>query len=300
YAPYIYYYCYSRLLLYPHHYKYKHLIISTSYLTPQIQTTPKTFILHSLFPPMAATVTAAALTLLLCMIMGVPAFGGNFYDEFDLTWGGDRAKIFGGGGQMLSLSLDRASGSGFRSKKEYLFGRIDVQLKLVAGNSAGTVTAYYLSSQGPTHDEIDFEFLGNLSGDPYTLHTNVFTQGKGNREQQFHLWFDPTKNFHTYSIVWKPQHIILWNADDWATRGGLVKTDWSRAPFTAYYRNFQATHLASSPNSVAGGDWESNELNAYGRRRLRWVQRYFMVYNYCADSKRFPQGFPVECKGSRF
>ncbi|CAN1258919.1 Probable xyloglucan endotransglucosylase/hydrolase protein 16, partial [Linum perenne] len=247
YAPYIYYYCYSRLLLYPHHYKYKHLIISTSYLTPQIQTTPKTFILHSLFPPMAATVTAAALTLLLCMIMGVPAFGGNFYDEFDLTWGGDRAKIFGGGGQMLSLSLDRASGSGFRSKKEYLFGRIDVQLKLVAGNSAGTVTAYYLSSQGPTHDEIDFEFL-----------------------------------------------------DDWATRGGLVKTDWSRAPFTAYYRNFQATHLASSPNSVAGGDWESNELNAYGRRRLRWVQRYFMVYNYCADSKRFPQGFPVECKGSRF
>ncbi|CAN0908487.1 Xyloglucan endotransglucosylase/hydrolase 2 [Linum grandiflorum] len=273
---------------------------------------------------------AACLALLvLCMTIGT-SFAGSFYDEFDLTWGGDRAKIFGLDGQMLSLSLDKASGSGFRSKKEYLFGRIDVQLTLVAGNSAGTVTAYYLSSQGPTHDEIDFEFLGNLSGDPYTLHTNVFTQGKGNREQQFHLWFDPTKNFHTYSIVWKPQHIIflvdnipirvfknaeslgvpfpksqpmriyssLWNADDWATRGGLVKTDWSKAPFTAYYRNFQATHMSS--NSVSGGDWESNELNANGRRRLRWVQRYFMVYNYCADSKRFPQGFPVECKGSKF
>ncbi|CAN1748212.1 Xyloglucan endotransglucosylase/hydrolase 2 [Linum perenne] len=256
---------------------------------------------------MAATVTATALTLLLCMIMGVPAFGGNFYDEFDLTWGGDRAKIFGGGGQMLSLSLDRASGSGFRSKKEYLFGRIDVQLKLVAGNSAGTVTAYYLSSQGPTHDEIDFEFLGNLSGDPYTLHTNLFTQGKGDRE---HFMVDNIpirvfKNAESLGVPFpksQPMRIYssLWNADDWATRGGLVKTDWSRAPFTAYYRNFQATHLASSPNSVSGGDWESNELNAYGRRRLRWVQRYFMVYNYCADSKRFPQGFPVECKGSRF
>ncbi|CAI0506222.1 unnamed protein product [Linum tenue] len=252
------------------------------------------------------------------------AIGGNFYHDFDLTWGGQRAKIFGGG-QLLSLSLDKTSGSGFQSKKEYLFGRIDMQLKLVAGNSAGTVTAYYLSSQGATHDEIDFEFLGNVSGDPYILHTNVFTQGKGNREQQFYLWFDPTKNFHTYSIIWKPQHITflvdntpirvfnnaenrgvpfpknqamrlyssLWNADDWATRGGLVKADWSKAPFTAYYRNFQSR---SSGGAFASGDWQSNALDANSRRRLRWVQRNFMIYNYCTDLKRFPQGLPTECK----
>ncbi|KAK6266104.1 hypothetical protein QUC31_016941 [Theobroma cacao] len=269
----------------------------------------------------------------------VVAYAGDFYQDFDLAWGDHRAKIFNGG-KLLSLSLDRVSGSGFQSKKEYLFGRIDMQLKLVAGNSAGTVTAYYLSSQGPTHDEIDFEFLGNLSGDPYILHTNVYTQGKGNREQQFFLWFDPTRNFHTYSIIWKPQHIIflvdnipirvfknaesvgvpfpksqpmriyssLWNADDWATRGGLVKTDWTKAPFTAYYRNFNAkactwsggASSCASTSSVSDGVWETNELDAPGRRRLRWVQKYFMIYNYCTDLKRFPQGVPPECKRPRF
>ncbi|KAH6816257.1 xyloglucan endotransglucosylase/hydrolase 16 [Perilla frutescens var. frutescens] len=274
--------------------------------------------------------------LLLLILVGIVstcrvANAGNFHQDFDLTWGRSRPKIFGGG-QLLSLSLDKTSGSGFQSKREYLFGRIDMQLKLVAGNSAGTVTAYYLSSEGPMHDEIDFEFLGNVTGEPYIVHTNVFTQGKGNREQQFYLWFDPTNNFHTYSIIWNPQHIVflvdntpirvfknaesrgvpypkkqamriyssLWNADDWATRGGLVKTDWSKAPFTAYYRNFNAqTCTGSCTNSnsrFSNGAWQNQELDAYSRRRLRWVQKNFMIYNYCTDYRRFPQGFPPECR----
>ncbi|KAK9991404.1 hypothetical protein SO802_026389 [Lithocarpus litseifolius] len=283
---------------------------------------------------MAFSSNGFSMFVLVCLVvfcsLSVATCAGNFYQDFDITWGGNRAKIFKAG-QLLSLSLDTVSGSGFQSKKEYLFGRIDMQLKLVAGNSAGTVTAYYLSSQGPTHDEIDFEFLGNLSGDPYILHTNVFTQGKGNREQQFYLWFDPTRNFHTYSIIWKPQHIIflvdntpirvfknaesigvpfpksqpmkiyssLWNADDWATRGGLVKTDWSKAPFTAYYRNFNVT-ASTSTGAFSDSTWQTNELDAPGRRRLRWVQKYFMIYNYCSDLKRFPGGLPPECKRSRF
>lgn len=259
------------------------------------------------------------------------ASAGNFYQDFDITWGDGRAKILNNG-QLLTLSLDKSSGSGFKSKNQYLFGKIDMQLKLVPGNSAGTVTAYYLSSVGSNHDEIDFEFLGNLSGDPYILHTNVFTQGKGNREQQFYLWFDPTKDFHTYSILWNPRNIIfsvdgtpirefknlesngipfpksqpmsiyssLWNADDWATRGGLVKTDWSQAPFTASYRNFKAEACiwasgTSSCSSKNNSSWFTQSLDAAGQQRLKWAQKNYMIYNYCKDTKRFPQGLPPEC-----
>ncbi|GKU93673.1 hypothetical protein SLEP1_g7248 [Rubroshorea leprosula] len=259
----------------------------------------------------------------------------DFNQDFDITWGDGRAKILNNG-QLLTLSLDKTSGSGFQSKKQYLFGKIDMQLKLVPGNSAGTVTAYYLSSVGNAHDEIDFEFLGNLSGDPYILHTNVFTQGKGNREQQFYLWFDPTKDFHTYSVLWNPQTIIfyvdetpirefknleskgilfpksqpmwiyssLWNADDWATRGGLVKTDWSQAPFTASYQNFsaQACTWTSSSSSCSSNSsqnsWMRQSLDSTGQARIQWVQKNYMIYNYCTDTKRFPQGLPPECSQS--
>jgi xyloglucan:xyloglucosyl transferase TCH4 len=252
--------------------------------------------------------------------------GGSFHEDFDITWGDGRAKILNNG-QLLTLSLDKASGSGFKSKRQYMYGKIDMKLKLVAGNSAGTVTAYYLSSIGGNHDEIDFEFLGNLSGDPYILHTNVFTQGKGNREQQFYLWFDPTNDYHTYSILWNPKTIIfsvdgtpirefsnleshgvpfptsqpmwlyssLWNADDWATRGGQVKTDWSKAPFTAYYKDFKALTCGTQPCSIKANPWFSQELDTTGQDKIKWVQKNYMIYNYCKDTKRFPKGFPTEC-----
>jgi len=76
-------------------------------------------------------------------------------------------------------------------------------------NSIGLVCMnVQLSSQGPTHDEIDFEFLGNVTGEPYLVQTNLYIDGVGNREQRIDLWFDPTADFHTYAVLWNPKHIM--------------------------------------------------------------------------------------------
>ncbi|OEL13466.1 putative xyloglucan endotransglucosylase/hydrolase protein 23 [Dichanthelium oligosanthes] len=266
----------------------------------------------------------------LLLLAAVASAAGNFYQDVDITWGDGRGKILNGG-QLLTLSMDRSSGSGFQSRSQYLYGRFDMQLKLVPGDSAGTVTTFYLSSQGSQHDEIDFEFLGNASGEPYTVHTNVYSQGKGGREQQFRMWFDPTKDFHTYSVLWNPTHIAfyvdgtpirdfrnrastagvpfpttqpmrvyasVWDAEEWATQGGRVKTDWSKAPFVASYQGFAASGC-TAPDAAAcarsNGAWMSQELDASGMEQLRRVQATYMIYDYCTDKYRFPQGPPPEC-----
>ncbi|CAA7409333.1 unnamed protein product [Spirodela intermedia] len=255
------------------------------------------------------------------LLLWLAAASGSLYDDFDFVGGGDAGGRMLDNGQLIALSLSNGRGSSFHSKKEYLFGRFSMQLKLIPGYSAGTVTTFYLQSGGTARDEIDFEFLGNLSGEPYVVHTNIYVMGEGEREQQFYLWFDPTKAFHTYSLLWTPRHILffvdgtpireferaapfpagrvmriwgtLWAAQEWATRGGRVHTDWSKGPFTAYYRNFLVESCRRSPGGAATA--ACRELDAAGRRRMTWVRRKYMIYNYCTDVGRFPRGPPPEC-----
>ncbi|XP_052144543.1 probable xyloglucan endotransglucosylase/hydrolase protein 26 [Oryza glaberrima] len=209
----------------------------------------------------------AAVVVVVAMVAGV-ASGGNFYEECDATWEPQNCWS-SDNGKSLSLALvSNSSGSMIRSKRQFVYGSVSTSVQLVPGNSAGTVTTFYTSSLGDKHDEIDFEFLGNETGQPYTIHTNVYANGVGDKEMQFKPWFDPTDGSHNYTISWTPCRIVwyidgtpirvfrnyqssngvafptwqpmyayssIWAAEDWATQKGRVKTDWSKAPFVANY-----------------------------------------------------------------
>ncbi|RAL39626.1 hypothetical protein DM860_003159 [Cuscuta australis] len=197
---------------------------------------------------------------------------GDFNEDFSVTWSPDHVNT-SADGRSRSMKLDRDSGSAMSSNNKFLFGAFDMKIKLIPGNSAGTVVAYYLTSDpnGVNHDELDFEFLGNKEGKPYVLQTNVYANGTGNREQRVGLWFDPTKDFHTYSIFWNFYQIVfmvdwvpirtyrnhedqkvaypgwkpmwltasIWDGSSWATDGGRAKVDWSKAPYVASFRDYK-------------------------------------------------------------
>ncbi|XP_062009531.1 xyloglucan endotransglucosylase protein 6 [Rosa rugosa] len=293
---------------------------------------------------MATTSASKIMSLSLSVILGLSLFLGlvssaKFDQLFQPYWASDH---FTYEGELLHMKLDKFSGAGFSSKNKYMFGKVTVQIKLIEGDSAGTVTAFYMSSDGPLHNEFDFEFLGNTTGEPYSVQTNLYINGVGNREQRLDLWFDPTTDFHSYSIFWNQRQVVflvdetpirvhtnmeskglpfpkdqpmgvyssIWNADDWATQGGRVKTDWSHGPFVASYKGF-AINACECPVSVAGVDnakkctssadkkywWDEpvlSELNVHQNHQLVWVKNHHMVYDYCTDTARFPVT-PVEC-----
>ncbi|KMT00999.1 hypothetical protein BVRB_9g222600 [Beta vulgaris subsp. vulgaris] len=260
---------------------------------------------------------------------------GNFNNDFFISWAPTHVNT-SVDGKIRSLKLDQESGSGFDSNNMFLFGQIDMQIKLIPGSSAGSVVAYYLASDSPNRDEIDLEFLGNVSGQPYILQTNIYSDGFGDREERIYLWFDPSADFHTYSILWNIYQIVimvdwvpirvfrnhkdkgisfpisqpmsikasLWNGEDWATRGGKDKINWSKAPFIASFRNYKIDACVWRGNpkickQVSSTNWwnkdKFNSLNWNQRRFYRWVRKYHLIYDYCQDNQRFSGNLPKEC-----
>ncbi|KAF2295672.1 hypothetical protein GH714_033542 [Hevea brasiliensis] len=229
--------------------------------------------------------------------------------DFKVTWSESHIRQIDGG-RAIQLVLDQSSGCGFASKMQYLFGRVSMRIKLIPGDSAGTVTAFYMNSDTDNiRDELDFEFLGNRTGQPYTVQTNIYAHGKGDESKELTCDDVPIRVYKNNEAKGIPYpklqsmgvYSTLWEADDWATRGGLEKIDWSKAPFYAYYKDFDIegcpvpgpANCASNPrNWWEGATYQS--LNAVEARKYRWVRMNHMIYDYCTDKSRYPVA-PPEC-----
>lgn len=169
--------------------------------------------------------------------------------------------------RSFRLLLNRFSGSGVISTEYYNYGFFSASIKLPAIYTAGIVVAFYTSNVDTfekNHDELDIEFLGNVNGQPWRFQTNVYGNGSVSRgrEERYRMWFDPSKEFHQYSILWTPKNIIfyvdetpirevnrnpamggdfpskpmslyatIWDASSWATNGGKAKVDYKHEPF---------------------------------------------------------------------
>ncbi|XP_010517601.1 PREDICTED: probable xyloglucan endotransglucosylase/hydrolase protein 10 [Camelina sativa] len=248
-------------------------------------------------------------SLLLCVSQASVVSSGDFNKDFFVSWSPSHVNTSNNGRSRI-LNLDQESGASFASTQTFLFGQIDMKIKLIPGSSQGTVVAYYMTSDQPKRDEIDFEFLGNVNGQPYILQTNVYAEGIDNREERIHLWFDPTKDFHTYSILWNIHQIVfmvdqvpirlyrnhadkgvayprlqpmnvqasLWNGESWATRGGHDKIDWSKGPFVASFGDYKidACVWKGNPRLCNGESdenwWNKNDFSSLTRVQKRWFK----------------------------
>ncbi|KAJ7545665.1 hypothetical protein O6H91_08G005200 [Diphasiastrum complanatum] len=95
----------------------------------------------------------------------------------------------------------------------------------------------------------------------------------------------------------------IWDADEWATRGGQDKINWDSAPFLSSYKtlNADACEWKDPYPACASTTWKhwwdqprAWKLSLSERKMFRWVNSNYLEYNYCTDYKRYPTP-PSEC-----
>jgi beta-glucanase (GH16 family) len=153
------------------------------------------------------------------------AFGFPTADPaFDTTWKQSRVDVDGLG--SLTLQLDTCNGTCFGEGYEsgqyqttcyYGYGTYEATFSAAKG--AGLVTSFFIFTNEPRHDEIDFEILGRpatdvgCSSSQTAVQTNYFVNGDGlNHEDITCLDYDAFTTSKTYRFVWSADG-IEWFAD---------------------------------------------------------------------------------------
>ncbi|KAL8142099.1 hypothetical protein V2J09_015131 [Rumex salicifolius] len=281
--------------------------------------------------------------VMICSVLGV-VYGktglGNLpiisFDEGYSHLFGDKNMMVVEDGKSVHLSLDERTGSGFMSHDLYRHGFFSASIKLPADYTAGVVVAFYLSNGDmypKNHDEIDFEFLGNIRGKDWRIQTNIYGNGSTNvgREERYNLWFDPSEEFHQYSILWTEDQIIfyvdevpireikrtesmggdfpskpmslyatIWDGSDWATNGGKYRANYKYAPFIARFSNLVLHGCAADPTDLSlrcetGSDGRvPTGISPSQRPKMASFRRRHMTYSYCYDLTRYRTP-PSEC-----
>ncbi|KAJ4825228.1 putative xyloglucan endotransglucosylase/hydrolase protein 28 [Turnera subulata] len=239
---------------------------------------------------MVSSPSSSFLLLLLCSLLAVLVSGSQkallpiipFDEGYTHLFGNDNLVVHRDG-HTVHLTLDERTGSGFVSQDLYLHGYFSASIKLPADYTAGVVVAFYMSNGDifeKNHDEIDFEFLGNIRGKDWRIQTNIYGNGSTSlgREERYSLWFDPSEDFHQYSILWTDSQIIfyvdnipirevkrtesmgadfpskpmslyatIWDGSDWATNGGKYRVNYKYAPYVSEFSDFVIHGCAVDP-----------------------------------------------------
>ncbi|XVF72966.1 hypothetical protein PTKIN_Ptkin12aG0163000 [Pterospermum kingtungense] len=262
----------------------------------------------------------------------------SFNELYINLFGDQNLHFLDANGRSVQISLSKSSGCGFKSCLLYDNALFSASIKLPsAPNTAGVVVAFYTTNADvfkANHDELDFEFLGNVGGKDWIVQTNLFGNEsvKRGREERYNLWFNPTQDFHTYSILWnknwtifyvddvpirevrrvyamgedylsKPMSLYatIWDGSNWATSGGKHKVNYRYAPFNTGFTNFVIDGRGCTSDQIqhcknSGPSFAANfsGLSTNDRSKMMSFRKKYMTYSHCQDRRRYPIALP-EC-----